>query len=47
MAITKTYSMKADVIEELEKYAKEQNLKMSVIVDAALRVHLKMKEENK
>lgn len=42
MAITKTYSMKPDVVEELEKYAKERNLKMSVIVDAALRVHLKM-----
>ena len=45
MAITKTYSMKKDVVQELERYAKENDLKMSVIVDAALRVHLKMKKE--
>lgn len=46
MAITKTYSMKENTVKKLEEHAKENNVKMSVVVDEALKQYLNIKEEN-
>lgn len=43
MAITKTYSMKEKTVKDLEEYAKNNNIKMSVIVDEALKTYLESK----